>query len=142
MSDAELAALGLLTGGVRATAPIWQFTVTTSGSGRRETVAGRLLAQDTVDATAIPYLFLEVRGRAVSTISGGVVRQTSSAADPVAHPIAASEYLLRWNTRGGLAPAASCTTANLGAESQAPYHSYYYFIDADPPATALPISAQ
>lgn len=134
VTDAEQTALGLLANGVRATAPIWQFNVITGGNGRRETVAGRVIAQDSPDATAIPYLFIEVRGRAVSTITGGVTRQTSNLADPIASPIASSEYMLRFNTRGGLAPGASCTTSNLGAESQQPYRSYYYFIDNNPPA--------
>jgi Protein of unknown function (DUF3455) len=138
VSDAEQTALGLLVNGVRATAPIWQFTVTSSGTARRETVAGRVIAQDSVDATAIPYLFLEVRGRAVSTITGGVVRQTTSVADPIANPIASSEYLLRLNTRAGLAPSAGCSTSTLGAESQQPYRSVYYFIDNNPPSASRP----
>lgn len=138
VSDAEQTALGLLVNGVRATAPIWQFTITPSGLERRETVAGRVLAQDIVDTTAIPYLFIEVRGRAISTITGGVVRQTTAVADPLAHPIASSEYLLRFNTRGGLAPAVPCTNLNLGSESQQPYRSIYYFIDNNPPTAAQP----
>lgn len=138
VSDAELTALGLLVNGVRATAPIWQFTINPSGAGRRETVAGRVLAQDIVDTTAIPYLFIEVRGRAISTITGGVARQTTAVADPLAHPIASSEYMLRFNTRGGLAPAVPCTTSNLGSESQQPYRAIYYFIDNNPPTAAKP----
>jgi hypothetical protein len=138
VSDAEQTALGLLVNGVRATAPIWQFTAPTSGGSRRETVAGRLIAQDSVNATAIPFLFLEVRGRAVATITGGVVRQTTSVADPIAHSIASSEYMLRFSTSAGLAPSTGCSTSTLGAESQQPYRSVYYFIDNNPPSALRP----
>jgi Protein of unknown function (DUF3455) len=143
VSEAEQLALGLAPPDApRATAPVWQFTFTGSlppgdsqaPAARRETVAGRVLASDTVDATAIPWLLIEVRGRAISTVQGGVTTQTVSVADPQGNPIAASEYLLRFNTRGGLAPAAAlCADSSVGAESQQPYSADYYFVDVDPP---------
>jgi hypothetical protein len=143
VSDAELSAMGLLSAaGVRVNAPIWQFTFTgarvpgtsLAPAVRRETVAGRVLAQDTVDATAIPWLLIQVRGRAVTTLQGGLAQQTVAVADPRANPIAASEYLLRFNTLGGVAPAAAlCVDSTLGAESAQPYAADYYFVDIDPP---------
>lgn len=133
VTDDEQRALGLLdAAGVRATAPIWQFSFFDRASQRitrRETVAGRVVAQDAPSAADIPLLLIEVRGRAVTTIRNGVVASTSSAADRAANPVAGSEYLLRWQTRDGLAPAAaSCTAATIGAESQSPYSALYYFI--------------
>jgi Protein of unknown function (DUF3455) len=143
-SDAELTAMGLIdSAGVRTTAPIWQITFDRPRrsfldpwvSIRRETVAGRVVAQDTVNANDIPWLLIQVRGRAVTPISEGVAGTTSSLADGRANPIAASEYLLRFNTRGGVAPAAArCSEAILGRESQQPYSSDYYFVDVDAPA--------
>ncbi len=139
VNDAELAAMGLLGGdGVRSTAPVWQFTFTGSHESelnRRETVAGRVIAQDSVSTADIPWLLIQVRGRAVSTITDGVMIETGNIADPRRHPIAASEYLLRFNTRGGVAPAAAtCDESAIGSESQQPYAADYYFIDIDAPA--------
>jgi hypothetical protein len=99
-----------------ATAPVWDFTFQSGGQPiRREVMAGRVLAQDTTDPANIPLLFLEVRGRAI---------------DPgTPKAIAAATHVLRWNTRGGLAPAASaCTSATLGREVQSPYAANYYFL--------------
>lgn len=99
-----------------ATAPVWDFTSQASnGTLRREVVAGRLVAQDTTNAANIPLLYIEIRGRSI---------------DPgTATGIAAATHILRWNTRGGLAPAAStCTSTTLGREVQAPYSADYYFV--------------
>jgi hypothetical protein len=42
-------------------------------------------------------------------------------------------HVLRWNTRGGLAPeAATCNTPMLGREYQSPYSAEYYFLAAAP----------
>ncbi|HWO18693.1 MAG TPA: DUF3455 domain-containing protein [Kofleriaceae bacterium] len=118
LAPAQLEALGLTLPPVNA--PVWDFTFQPSGQApRREVVAVRLLAQDTTNAANIPLLLLEVRGRSIDP-------GTPSA-------IAGATHLLRWNTRGGLAPAAStCTTATLGREVQSPYSADYYFIDATP----------
>lgn len=110
----QIEALGLA---VPATnAPVWDFTFQASGqTTHREVMAGRLLAQDTPDPANIPMFFLEVRGRAID------------AGTPKA--IASATHVLRWNTRGGLAPAAStCTSATLGREVQSPYSANYYFL--------------
>jgi hypothetical protein len=137
VTDAELAAMGLLdSAGARTQAPTWQVTFGNVGArletARREIVAGRVIAQD---ATAnpqrdIPELLIEVRGRAISTVLAGVTVSTGATAVSAANPIAASDYILRLNTVGGVAPAASaCTTATLGRESQRPYQAAYYFVD-------------
>jgi hypothetical protein len=143
VSDAELGAMGLISAtGVRSTAPMWQFTFTgvrpapgqPAPAVRRETVAGRVLAQDTVRSTDIPWLLIEVRGRAVTTLANGLATAVSNVPDTRNHPIAASEYLLRFKTRGGVAPAASfCAEATLGTEGQQPYAADYYFVDINPP---------
>lgn len=141
LSDRELRALGLLDAdGVRTNAPTWQFTFTPSRTDaytpvRREVVAGRVLAQDAPAPTRnIPDLLLEVRGRSITRIVGGVGTLVSNDPDPIAHPIASSDYLLRFSTSGGLAPAASeCATATLGIESQRRYSTFYYFIDTNSP---------
>ena len=44
-------------------------------------------------------------------------------------PLAATDYILRWNLRGGVAPAAaSCSEATLGSESIQAYSADYYFL--------------
>jgi hypothetical protein len=113
---AQLEALGLAQPPVNA--PVWDFTFQPSGGApRRETVAVRALASDVTNAANIPYLLLEVRGRSIDP-------GTPSA-------LAGSTHLLRWNTCGGLAPAAAdCTTATLGREVQSPYSADYYFLAA------------
>jgi Protein of unknown function (DUF3455) len=141
LSDGELSALGLIdAAGVRTTAPTWQFTFTASRRDlftpvRREVVAGRVLAQDASAPTSnIPDLLVEVRGRSISTIAGGVTTAVSNRPDPVANPIASADYLLRFSSVGGVAPAAGeCATATLGIESQQYYSTYYYFIDTNSP---------
>jgi hypothetical protein len=140
LSDGELSALGLIdAAGVRTTAPTWQFTFTASRRDpwpvRREVVAGRVLAQDASAPTFnIPDLLVEVRGRSISTIAGGVTTAVSNRPDPVANPIASADYLLRFSTVGGVAPAAGeCATATLGIESQQYYSTFYYFIDTNSP---------
>jgi Protein of unknown function (DUF3455) len=141
LSDRELTALGLLdAAGVRTTAPTWQFTFTPSSTDsftpvRREVVAGRVLAQDAPAPTRnIPDLLIEVRGRSIATIAGGVTTAVTNRADPVAHPIASADYLLRFSSSGGVAPAAGeCATATLGLESQQRYSTAYYFIDTNSP---------
>lgn len=141
LSDRELTALGLLdAAGGRATAPTWQLTFTPTRTDaytpvRREVVAGRVVAQDApVPTRNIPDLLLEVRGRSIATIAGGVITAVSDRPDPIAHPIAAADYLLRFSTSGGLAPAAGeCATATLGLESQQRYSTSYYFIDTNSP---------
>lgn len=142
VADAELGAMGLLAGdGTRTTAPVWQFTFTQPGvsgqpgAARRETVAGRVVAQDSVNASAVPWLLVQVRGRAVSTLDAGIAVETTNVADERANPIAASEYILRFYTHGGVAPAAAtCNENTIGIESQQPYAANYYFVDIDPPA--------
>jgi hypothetical protein len=114
LAAAQIEALGLAV--PAATAPVWDFTFQPTGAPlHREALAGRLLAQDATDPANIPLLLLEVRGRSI---------------DPGAPTaIASSTHVLRWNTRGGLAPAAStCTTATLGREVQSPYYANYYFL--------------
>lgn len=141
VADPELSAMGLLgADGVRTTAPVWQFTFgkpygsTPPGLRHRETVAGRLIAQDTVRTGDVPWLLLEIRGRAVSSIEAGITVDTIDVADERTNPIAASEYILRFNTRGGVAPvAATCNEDTVGIESQQPYAADYYFVDTDAP---------
>jgi hypothetical protein len=134
-SAAELAALGLVdAAGAAVTAPIWAFTFPTEGSPQiveeRETVAGRVLAQDALGTGNIPHLLLEVRGRSVAGLADGIVLGATSVADPVQDPLASSDYILRWNLKGGVAPAAAaCTDATLGTESIQAYSADYYFVD-------------
>jgi hypothetical protein len=138
VSPPELAALGLVdAAGATITAPVWVFTFAAPESPviaeEREIVAGRVLAQDVVGTGNIPNLLLEVRGRSVAGLDQGVVVSATSAADPALDPIASSDYLLRWNLRGGVAPAAAlCTEATLGTESQQPYQADYYFLETTP----------
>jgi hypothetical protein len=116
-APAQLAAIGLV---APTTAPVWDFTLQPSGGApRHEVLAGRVLAQDATSAESIPMLLLEVRGRSIDA-------GTPSALAPATH-------LLRWNTRGGVAPAASaCTTETLGREAQSPYAAEYYFLQTAP----------
>jgi hypothetical protein len=139
VSDAELSAMGLIdAAGARSVAPTWQITFGESVARRRiptrrEIVAGRVVAQDAAPTpTSIPSLLIEVRGRAVSTIQGGVAVATSNVADATANPIASSDYLLRLSNGLGTAPdAAACTSATLGQESQTYYTANYYFVDVN-----------
>jgi len=113
LSPAQAEAIGLV---APATAPIWDFTFQpTGGAPRHEVLGGRVIAQDTTSSANIPALLLEVRGRSI---------------DPgVPSALASATHVLRWNTRGGLAPAASaCTADTLGREYQSPYAAEYHFI--------------
>lgn len=116
LSPAQLTTLGLANPPVNA--PMWDFTFDVNGQLHREVMAGRLLAQDVTNAANVPMFLLEVRGR---VIENGAAR-----------PIGTATHVLRWNTRGGLAPAASsCTAASLGREIQVPYSADYYFLKAN-----------
>ena len=138
LTPLEVATLGLVDGaGVTGVAPIWAFTFAAPEHAQvaeeREVVAGRVVAQDTIGTGNIPNLLIEVRGRSVAGLVDGIVVGATAAADPDADPIAASDYLLRWNLRGGLAPAASlCSEAALGTESHQPYLADYYFLETTP----------
>lgn len=118
LSPPQVEALGLAQPPV--TAPVWDFTFQPGGAPvHRELLAGRLLAQDVTSPANIPLLFIEVRGRAIDPGTPRV--------------LAAATHLLRWNTRGGLAPAASaCTAATLGREVQSPYSADYFFLRTAP----------
>jgi hypothetical protein len=113
LAPEQLAAIGLTT---PTTAPVWDFTFQAEGGAlHREVLAGRVLAQDTPSTSSIPRLLLEVRGRSIDP-------GTPSA-------LASATHVVRWNTRGGLAPAASaCTAETLGREHQSPYAAEYYFL--------------
>jgi hypothetical protein len=135
LSAAEIAALGLIdAAGAPINAPVWSFTFAAEGSPQtveeRETVAGRVLAQDALGTGNIPHLLVEVRGRSVAGLADGIVLGATNVADPVDDPLAATDYILRWNLRGGVAPAAAlCSEATLGSESIQAYSADYYFLD-------------
>jgi hypothetical protein len=134
VSAAEIAALGLIDGaGVVTNAPVWSFTFAAEGTPQiveeREIVAGRVLAQDVLGTGNIPNLLVEVRGRSVAGLADGIVLGASNLADPAEDTLAATSYILRWNLRGGVAPAAGlCSQATLGSESQQAYAADYYFL--------------
>jgi hypothetical protein len=138
LTPLELGTLGLVdASGVATNAPVWSVMFPAPGAPEtaeeREVVAGRVIAQDVVGTGNIPNLLLEVRGRSVAGLVDGIVVGATSVADATADPIAASDYILRWNLRGGVAPAASlCTEATLGSESQQPYRADYYFLETTP----------
>lgn len=118
LASSQLEALGLAQPPVNT--PVWDFTFQPSGQPvHREVFAVRLLAQDAPSAANIPLLLLEVRGRAI---------------DPgTPRAIAAATHILRWNTRGGLAPAAStCDATTLGRDAQSPYSADYFFLSTAP----------
>jgi hypothetical protein len=135
VSPAEIAALGLIdAAGAAINAPVWTFTFPAEGTPQiveeREIVAGRVLAQDVLGTGNIPHLLLEVRGRSVAGLADGVVLGATNVADAAQDPIASSNYILRWNLKGGVAPAAAlCSEATLGSESQQAYSADYYFVD-------------
>ena len=135
VSAAEIAAMGLFdAAGAQINAPVWSFTFAAEGTPQiveeRETVAGRVLAQDALGTGNIAHLLIEVRGRAVAGLADGIVLGATNAADPVEDRLAASNYILRWNLKGGVAPAAAlCNEGTIGAESQQAYSADYYFVD-------------
>jgi hypothetical protein len=113
LAAAQIEAMGLASPPVNA--PVWDFTFQKADEApRHEVLAARLVAQDTPVAGHIPFLLLEIRGRAIDPGTATVLADTT--------------HMLRWATRGGLAPAAGCTTATLGRESQSPYVADYYFL--------------
>jgi hypothetical protein len=74
---------------------------------------GRLEANITVDATAIPWLQLAV---------------ASTAAGPDGDRLVNTTFIQRIATTGGLAPpAAECNTTTAGTEAEVPYTADYYF---------------
>ena len=76
------------------------------------TIAGRRVAGVTVDPTAIPWLKLEATG----TAAGEGDR------------FAGVTFVQRYNTTGGLAPAAgTCTSTNAGEVKEIPYTADYAF---------------
>jgi hypothetical protein len=90
-----------------------------------------VVAQGAHGTGNVPHLLLEVRGRSVAGLADGIVLGATSVADPVDDPLASSDDILRWNLRGGVAPAAAlCTDATLGSESIQAYSADYYFLDA------------
>ena len=69
---------------------------------------------DYVAAGAIPWLLLEVVGRAEGPVGGAMLSDTT--------------FIHRVNTAGGVAPATGCsTTANVGAIALVPYSTDYFF---------------
>ena len=86
--------------------PTWQAT---DGSK----VVGRLEANITVDATAIPWLRLAA---------------ASTAAGPDGDQLAHTTYIQRIATTGGLAPSATeCNATTAGTVAEVPYTADYYF---------------
>jgi hypothetical protein len=76
-------------------------------------VAQRIKDPVTVDPTAIPWLLLEAK---------------SATAGPDGDRLAATTYIQRVATTGGLAPAASpCTADTAGVEAEVPYTANYVF---------------
>jgi len=76
-------------------------------------VIGRRVAGVTVDPTAIPWLKLEA---------------ASAAAGDDGDKLAGVTFVQRYNTTGGLAPAAgTCGAANAGAMQEIPYTADYAF---------------
>jgi hypothetical protein len=86
--------------------PEWQAT---DGS----TVVGHKLAAATVDPTAIPWLLLSAASTSTGPDGGD--------------RLAATTYIQRVNTTGGLAPATACT---VGDTATVPYTADYYFFQA------------
>jgi hypothetical protein len=87
--------------------PSWQ------ASDGSKVVGQRIKDPITVDPTAIPWLLLEAK---------------SATAGPDGDRLAATTYIQRVATTGGLAPAAStCNADTAGAESEIPYTADYVF---------------
>jgi hypothetical protein len=76
-------------------------------------VVGHKLASATVDPTAIPWLLLSAASTSLGPDGGD--------------RLAATTYVQRLNTTGGLAPAGACTP---GATVNVPYTADYYFYQA------------
>lgn len=92
--------------GTHFAGPTWQARDGSSVVGVRDSGI-------TVDPTSIPWLRLKT----VSTTAG-----------PGGDRFAATTYIQRINTTGGLAPAATeCTTATVGAVAEVPYTADYTF---------------
>lgn len=72
-------------------------------------VVARKVASSTPQSDAVPWLLLAVDSRS----------QTG--------PLAATLYVQRVRTSGGLAPNATCDASNLGAVEKVPYTADYYF---------------
>jgi hypothetical protein len=90
------------------TGPSWQAR---DGSKVTATLDGT--GSITVDATAIPWLRLRV---------------TSASAGPDGARLAATKYIQRINTTGGLAPAAvDCSAETVGVVAEVPYTADYAF---------------
>lgn len=76
-------------------------------------VVGRLVDRVTVDANAIPWLLLSARSTATGTDGDR---------------LAATTFIQRIATTGGLAPAAAeCTADTAGSRAEVPYTSDYFF---------------
>jgi hypothetical protein len=86
--------------------PEWQAT---DGSS----VVGHKLAQVTEDPTAIPWLLLNAASISLGPDGGD--------------RLAATTYIQRLNTTGGLAPTTAC---NVGDTADVPYTADYYFYQA------------
>jgi hypothetical protein len=92
--------------GTHFAGPTWQAR---DGS----TVVGQRVEGATVDPTAIPWLLLS----AVSTSAG-----------PDGDRLAATTFIQRVNTTGGMAPpASSCDSTTAGTATEVPYTADYYF---------------
>lgn len=93
----------------------WQHSLDTS------TVWGKAIATSSdpefVAQGAIPWLLLEVVGRQRGPTGGSA--------------LAATTYIQRLNTSGGLVPASGCEASAYGALALVPYTTDYFFYKAD-----------
>jgi hypothetical protein len=102
LSDCHAAAIGHhFASDAGASEPEWQ---TLDGAE----VVGHKIAALPVDG-GVPWLLLGVDGRSGSA------------------PFTAAKYVQRVTTSGGLAPAAPCDAAHLGALAKVPYTADYFF---------------
>ncbi len=86
--------------------PTWRYS---DGS----TVVGARVDGVTVSPSAIPWLLLNAKSKTLGPDGGD--------------RLAATTYIQRVNTTGGLAPATGCNASKLGASVEVPYTSDYYF---------------
>jgi hypothetical protein len=105
-NNGHVLALHFAVPGSNPPVPEWQAT---DGSS----VVGHKVAGVTVDPTAIPWLLLSAASTSLGPEGGD--------------RLAATTYIQRLNTTGGLAPTSACT---VGDTANVPYTADYYFSQA------------
>ncbi len=89
--------------GSHGAGPTWKYK---DGSSIKAKMVQQI---DSPDTNAVPWLLLATtEHNGVGVLSG-------------------TQFILRFNTQGGLAPTTGCDTNHLGSETKVPYHADYSF---------------